>query len=85
MRSPFTGSWPTKEDSSALTARDPRQVQPEAIRARVVLPASTCAKIPKLSVLRSKRHTLRTGHEALFDGDERSAHLRSLGRSALSK
>ena len=29
---------------------------------RVVLPASTCATIPKLSVLRSKRHTLQVGH-----------------------
>ena len=50
----------------------------------VVLPASTCAKIPKLSVVRSKRHTLRIGHKGLLDGHERCAHLRSLGRSALS-
>ena len=49
----------------------------------VVLPASTCAKIPKLSVRRSKRHTLRIGREALLDGHERSAHFRSLGRPAL--
>src|SRR5205823_7739889 len=49
---------------------------------RVVLPASTCAKIPKLSVLRSKRHTLRIGHKGLLDGHERCAHLASLGRSA---
>src|SRR5205807_10441308 len=44
----------------------------------VVLPASTCARIPKFSVLRSKRHTLRIGHKGLLDGHERCAHLGSL-------
>jgi len=34
---------------------------------RVVLPASTCARIPKLSLLCATRHTLRIGHGALFD------------------
>src|SRR5215213_4111801 len=45
-----------------------------------VLPASTCARIPKLSVLRSTRHTLRIGHEAPLDGHGRCSHLASLGR-----
>src|SRR2546429_5549174 len=45
---------------------------------RVVLPASTCAKIPRFSVRRNKRHTLRIGHKGLLDGHERVAHLRSL-------
>src|SRR5712691_2386999 len=52
---------------------------------RVVLPASTCARIPRLSVLPSKRHTLRIGHKGLLDGHERWAHLSLLGRSALLK
>ena len=42
---------------------------------RVVLPASTCARMPRLSVRCDKRHTPR-GREALRDGDERLAHFR---------
>ena len=34
----------------------------ERTLAALVLPASTCAKIPKFNVLRSKRHTLQVGH-----------------------
>ncbi len=45
---------------------------------RVVLPASTCARIPKLSVFRDTRHTLRTGPKGHLDGRERLAHLPSL-------
>src|SRR5205823_14402498 len=41
----------------------------------VVLPASTCAEIPKFSVRRTMRHTLRIGRKALRDGHERWAHL----------
>ncbi len=44
----------------------------------VALPVFTCAGIPKLSVRRSKRHTLRIRRKPAFDGHERSAHLRSL-------
>jgi ribosomal protein S18 acetylase RimI-like enzyme len=43
-----------------------------------VLPVATCAGNPKVSVLRSKRHTLRIGREALRDGHDCCAHLRSL-------
>ena len=46
----------------------------------VVLPASTCARIPKLSVLRSdKRHTLQIGHKGPLDWHERCAQLPLLG------
>ena len=34
---------------------------------RVVLPASTCARIPRLSSFFATRHTLRIGRKALFD------------------
>src|SRR6266511_626398 len=44
----------------------------------VVLPESTCAKIPKFSVFCGMRHTLRRRLTGLFDGHERLAHLRSL-------
>ena len=46
----------------------------------VVLPASTCARMPRLSVCRGKRHTPR-GHGNLRDGHERLAHLASLAGS----
>jgi hypothetical protein len=42
----------------------------------VVLPASTCARIPRLSVRRSKIHTLRIGRKALRVGYE-PPHARS--------
>src|SRR5215472_14431239 len=45
---------------------------------RVVLPASTCARIPRLSVVRRTRHTLRIGLRGHHDGHERLAHLPSL-------
>src|SRR5258708_22807191 len=45
---------------------------------RVVFPASTCARIPKLSVFRDTRHTLRIGPKGHLDGRERLAHLPSL-------
>src|SRR5215472_11473517 len=44
----------------------------------VVLPASTCARIPRLSVVRGTRHTLRVGLNGHHDGHERLAHLPSL-------
>src|SRR5271165_236846 len=47
---------------------------------RVVLPASTCATIPRFSVPRATRHTLRTGEKALVDGYEGRSHFRSLVR-----
>ena len=48
----------------------------------VVLPASTCARIPKFNVLRSTSHTLRIGHKSPLDGHDRCAHLSSLGIAA---
>src|SRR5215469_8634171 len=45
---------------------------------RVVLPASTCARIPRLRVVRGTRHTLRIGLNGHHDGHERLAHLPSL-------
>src|SRR4029077_15818248 len=45
---------------------------------RVVLPASTCAKIPRFSSFCNTRHTLQIGPKGLVDGHERVAHLCSL-------
>src|SRR5215472_7333862 len=46
---------------------------------RVVLPASTCARIPRFSVRRSKRQYLQeVGHSGLLIGTERCAHVASL-------
>jgi hypothetical protein len=45
---------------------------------RVVLPASTCARIPRLSSFCDTRHTHRIGQKSHFDGHERCAHLPSL-------
>src|SRR5215469_15890938 len=58
-----------------------RSITPEANSSRsvrVVLPASTCARIPKLSVFCDTRHTLRIGPKGHLDGHERLAHLPSL-------
>src|SRR5215831_18331140 len=52
-------------------------ITPAAYRSRsvrVVLPASTCARIPRFSVLRSKRQYLQVGHDGLLVGTERCAH-----------
>lgn len=57
-----------------------RSITPAAYSSRsvrVVLPASTCARIPKLSVFCDTRHILRTGHEGHLDGHEHPAHLPS--------
>src|SRR4026209_1099245 len=43
----------------------------------VVLPASTCARIPRFNVLRSTSHDLRS-REALLHGHDRVAHSASL-------
>jgi len=43
----------------------------------VVLPASTCARIPRLSVFRDTRHILRIGPKGHLDGREHLAHLLS--------
>ena len=51
---------------------------------RVVLPASTCARIPRLSVLRSKSPSLQVGHQGLLDGNERSRTPLLLGRCRLA-
>src|SRR6266508_3380998 len=48
----------------------------------VVLPASTCARIPRFNVL-TPRHVLWIGGNSLLRGHERLAHLRLLGRSAV--
>src|SRR5690349_18463602 len=45
---------------------------------RLVLPASTCARIPKFSVLRGKRCTPRRDGHPSTDGGEHCSHLVSL-------
>src|SRR5918998_2131952 len=57
---------------------------PAAWRSRsvsVVLPASTCAKIPRFKV-RIERHVLQIGEDYLPDRHGRWTHLKLLGRSA---
>src|SRR5215472_11045776 len=52
-------------------------ITPAAYRSRsvsVVLPASTCARIPRLSVVRGTRHTLRRCLNGHHDGHGRLAH-----------
>ncbi len=50
---------------------------------RLVLPASTCARIPKFNV-RTTRHVLKIGGNSLLDEHERSAHFPLLGRPAVA-
>src|SRR5947207_11931041 len=45
---------------------------------RVVLPASTCARIPRFSSFCDTRHTLQIGPKGPVDGHERVAHRFSL-------
>jgi hypothetical protein len=43
------------------------------------VPASTCGKIPKLSVLRGRCHTPQPSQTAVFDGCGHCAHCLLLG------
>src|ERR1022692_3837685 len=67
--------WVVPSSTLPISSMTPAAWRSRSVR--VVLPASTCARIPRLSVFRDTRHTLRIGLIGLLDGHERSAHLRS--------
>ena len=71
----FVGTLAIPQDAKdRLLAMTPASYSRRSVS--VVFPASTCARIPRLSVLPSTVHTLRSGREALRDGHERLAHGR---------
>src|SRR5215813_14735912 len=68
--------WVVPASTSPTVSMTPAAYSSRSVS--VVLPASTCARIPKFSVLRGNRHTPRRDQDFRFDGGEGRSHLVSL-------
>ena len=68
--------WVVPASTLPISSMTPASYRSRSVR--VVLPASTCATIPRLSSLCDTRHFLQLDPRGLMDGYERVAHRASL-------